>query len=119
MNLLEQYFKQLVSELRKQGTIDSDCAALNATKLESRKRAKPKKTIEQDGSQPDWGSKNDSHGNQITWFGLKAHLAVDCKSKMLLAVNLTPASRSDSPQILDNGFRLRYQGNLRNLLPLI
>jgi transposase len=98
--LLEQYFQQLVSQLRKQGTIDGNCVAIDATKLESRERAKPKKTIEQDGTQPDWGSKKDSHGNQITWFGWKVHLAVDCKSEMPLAVNLTPASRSDSMEAL-------------------
>jgi hypothetical protein len=89
-----------VSQLRKQGTIDSDCVTVDATKLKSRERAKPKKTIKKDGSQPDWGSKKDSHGNQITWFGWKIHLAVDCKNEMPLAVNLTLASRSDSMEAL-------------------
>lgn len=99
-DLLEHYFQQLVEQLREQDVIDSDYVAIDATKLESRERPKPKRTIDQDGSQPDWGSKNDSHGNQITWFGWKVHLAVDCTSEMPLAVELTPASRSDSMEAL-------------------
>ncbi len=98
--LLEQYFQQLVGQFREQGAIDSEYAAIDATKLESRERPKPKRTIAQDGTQPDWGSKRDSHGNQITWFGWKVHLAVDCISEMPLAVNLTPASRADSMEAL-------------------
>lgn len=97
---LEQYFQQLVGQLREQWIIASDYAAIDATKLESRERAMPKKAIDQDGGQPDWGAQKDSHGNQITWFGWKVHLAVDCESELPLAVKLTPASRSDSMEAL-------------------
>src|SRR5690606_37224717 len=38
-----------------------------------------------------WGAKLDSFGNKITWFGYKLHVAVDTKSELPLALEVTPA----------------------------
>lgn len=99
-DILQQYFQELVEQLRELKIIDNEYAAIDATKLESKERAKSKKNIVQDGSCPDWGSKKDSHGNQITWFGWKVHLTVDCNSELPVAVELTPASRPDGLEAL-------------------
>jgi len=99
-DVLQQYFQELVEQLRELKVIDNEYAAIDASKLESKERAEPKKNIEQDGTCPDWGSKKDSHGNQITWFGWKVHISVDCKSELPLAVEVTPASRPDGLEAL-------------------
>ena len=37
----------------------------------------------------------DTNGNQITWFGYKVHMAVDVKSELPLAIEVTSASVND------------------------
>lgn len=55
----------------------------------------PKSKIIHDGEHPDCGSKRDTHGNQIRWFGWKIHAAVDTKSELPIAISVTPASIND------------------------
>ncbi|ABO51482.1 conserved hypothetical protein [Desulforamulus reducens MI-1] len=43
-----------------------------------------------------WGAKRDTHGNQISWFGYKAHVAVDCHSELPIAIMVTPANTHDA-----------------------
>lgn len=42
------------------------------------------------------GAKRDTHGNQLTWFGYKLHLAVDTASELPIAIQITPANRHDA-----------------------
>ncbi|WP_366414809.1 transposase [Paenibacillus sp. GP183] len=42
-----------------------------------------------------WGAKFDAFGNKITWFGYKLHLAVDTKSELPIALEVTPAHVND------------------------
>nr|WP_284200187.1 transposase [Alicyclobacillus sacchari] len=41
------------------------------------------------------GAKYDTFGNKLTWFGYKVHLAVDAKSELPIALDVTPANVYD------------------------
>ena len=50
--------------------LETEIMAIDASKLEAYERAKPKSKIERENDfTPDWGTKFDSHKNQIIWFG--------------------------------------------------
>jgi len=81
--------------------IDTETLAIDATKLESYERAKPKSKVDKDNPDtPDWGSKFDSHHNQINWFGWKVHLVSDCKGELPVDFAITPANEADSTPAL-------------------
>lgn len=93
---LERVYLGLVNRAIQLGLMETDVVAIDATDLTSYERAKPKKKLDLNNSDtPDWGSKNDSHGNQKTWFGWKLHIAVDTKSELPLALILSQASKAD------------------------
>ena len=92
---LEDILEELVVKAKELGIIDGEHIAIDASKLDSYDASVPKSEIIHDGEQPDWGSKRDTHGNQIRWFGWKVHAAVDTKSELPIAVNVTPASVND------------------------
>lgn len=92
---LEDEFKRLILKAKDLGIIDGTNVAIDATKLDSFEKAKPKSKISDDGVSPNWGKKKDTDGNDIKWFGWKAHIIVDCKSELPLYIDITPASFND------------------------
>lgn len=92
---LYQLFLSVVEKGRQLGIIDSEILVIDSTAIDSYEKKCPKKELNQDGTKADWGSKKDSNGNQLTWFGYKLHLAVDPKSECPVDLKLTPASVSD------------------------
>jgi len=81
--------------------LDTETMAIDASKLEAYERAKPKSKIDKENNfTPDWGTKFDSHKNQITWFGWKIHAAVETKSELSIALTLTPANHADKTQAI-------------------
>jgi len=100
-NSLRTLFYQLVDQAIEMEVIDTETLAIDATKLESYERAKPKSKVDKNNSNtPDWGSKFDSHHNQITWFGWKVHLVSDCKGELPVDFVVTPANEADSTPAL-------------------
>ena len=109
---LEDILEELVVKAKKLGIIDGEHIAIDASKLDSYDASVPKSETIHDGEHPDWGSKRDTHGNQIRWFGWKIHVAVDTKSELPVAVRVTPASVNDGivaiPLVED--IKQRYSG---------
>jgi transposase len=93
--ILQVLFNNLVEQAIKLGMIEGSSVAIDSSEYESYDAAKPSSKIEKNGQNPDWGSKRDSDGNQIRWFGWKLHTAVDCKSGLPLALIVTSASTAD------------------------
>ncbi|MGM0446511.1 MAG: transposase [Bacillota bacterium] len=97
---LSRYFKKL-SEANELDLLDLESIAIDASKLKSYERAKPKSQIDKENlDTPDWGAKLDSFKNKTTWYGWKVHLAVDTESELPLAITVTPANEADSNQAL-------------------
>jgi transposase len=92
---LDEILEELVVKAKGLNIIDGEHIAIDASKLDSYDAAVPKSEIIHDGEHPDWGSKRDTHGNQVRWFGWKIHAAVDTKSELPIAVSVTPASTND------------------------
>lgn len=93
---LEKLYLGFVNQANQLGLLNTEVIAIDATDLVSYERAKPKKKLDSNNpNTPDWGSKNDSHGNQKTWFGWKLHIAVDSKSELPIALMLSQASKAD------------------------
>lgn len=92
---LEDILEELVVKAKELGIIDGEHIAIDASKLDSYDASVSKSEIVHDGEHPDWGSKRDTHGNQISWFGWKVHAAVDNKRELLIAVRVTPTSKND------------------------
>ncbi len=66
------------------------------TKIEAYEKTKPKKYLSNDGQSADWGVKQNTDGNKIAWFGYKQHTAINAKSELPVAIEVTPASVHDS-----------------------
>lgn len=92
---LKQLFHELVLKAKNLNIIDGDSVAIDSTKLDSYEATKPKKSIVDDGTNPNWGMKKDTNGNNIRWFGWKLHILCDSKSELPLDVLVTPASIYD------------------------
>lgn len=72
---LKEYYYQEVNKAIELGIIDTKILAIDSTKLEAYERPIAKKKVDKNNiNTPDWGSKLDSHFNQITWYGWKVHL---------------------------------------------
>ena len=93
--ILDYLFSKLVHTAEEMNLLDISAVAIDATKLKAYEKAKPRKDISNDGQSANWGSKLDTNGNQITWFGYKVHMAVDVKSELPLAIEVTSASVND------------------------
>jgi transposase len=93
--ILQVLFNNLVEQAINLGMIEGSTVAIDSSEYQSYDAAKPSSQIDKNGQHPDWGSKRDSDGNQIRWFGWKLHVAVDCKSGLPLALIVTPASTAD------------------------
>lgn len=92
---LQNLFYALVLKAKDLNIIDGDSIAIDSTKLDSYEAAKPKKSIVDDGTNPNWGMKRDTNGNNIRWFGWKLHILCDSKSELPLDILVTPASIYD------------------------
>lgn len=106
---LEKPFYELVADAKELNIIDGEHVSIDLTKLDSYEAAKPKKSISDDGTNPNWGMKRDTNGNNIRWFGWKLHILCDFKSELPLDILVTPASTYDGTvaiplikQFLDN-----------------
>lgn len=110
--LLEDILEELVVKAKELGIIDGEHIAIDASKLDSYDAAVPKSKVINDGEHPHWGSKRDTHGNQIRWFGWKIHAAVDTKSELPIAVCITPANVSDGTMAIPlvEDIKRRYSG---------
>lgn len=92
---LEEIFRNLVIKAKELDIIDGEHISIDSTKLDSYEAAKPKKDIIDDGTNPNWGMKRDTNGNNIRWFGWKLHILCDSKSELPLSLMMTPASSYD------------------------
>lgn len=92
---LQKLFEQLIQQAEAMGLLDTDTIAVDASKVTAYEKSVPRKNINNDGESANWGSKLDTNGNQITWFGYKLHIAADVKSELPVALSITPASTND------------------------
>ncbi len=92
---LQKLFKQVVQQAEAMGLLDTNAIAIDASKVNANEKSIPRKNINDDGKSANWGSKLDTNGNQITWFGYKLHIATDIKSELPVALKVTPASTND------------------------
>ena len=97
---LGKLFESLVSQAMEQNIVEADVVAIDASQINAYEKARPKKQITDDEFAATWGAKRDTHGNQITWFGYKLHIAVDARSELPLSLTVTPAHRHDSTQAI-------------------
>jgi transposase len=98
---LKEYYYQEVNKTIELDIIDTKILAIDSTKLEAYERPIAKRKVDKNNTNtPDWGSKFDSHQNQITWYGWKVHLVSDCKGELPLDFILTPANKADSVMAL-------------------
>ena len=92
---LKDLFRQLVEQAEKMNLLDTSAIAIDASKVTANEKSVPRKNLQDDGLSANWGSKLDTNGNQITWFGYKLHIATDIKSELPIALCITPASTND------------------------
>lgn len=92
---LESEFYTVIDNAISLGIIDGSEVAIDATKIDAYEKSQPKKKLKNDGISANWGSKNDTDGNQIKWFGYKLHILCDSKSELPLSILLSPASYYD------------------------
>ncbi|MCC5911021.1 MAG: transposase [Clostridiaceae bacterium] len=85
-----------IQNVKELNIIDGDHISIDSTKLDSYEAAKPKKDIIDDDTNPNWGMKRDTNGNNIRWFGWKLHILCDSKSELPLDILITPTSVYDS-----------------------
>ena len=89
---LEELFHNLVITAKEPDIIDGDHVSIDSTKLNSYEAAIAKKDNVDDGTNPNWGMKKDTNGNNIRWFGWKLNILCDSKSELPLDIMISPAS---------------------------
>lgn len=92
--VIDELFAALVNECRERGIINGEVIAIDSTAINAYEQ-KQSRTKSKETGNADWGSKKDSYGNTVTWFGYKLHLAVDTVSELPVAFELTPANIND------------------------
>lgn len=92
---LYSLFKEIVISAKQKGLIDGNNVSIDSSKLSSYEAAAPKLKLNDDGTNPNWGMKRDTNGNNIRWFGWKVHAVCDSKSELPLDIIITPASNHD------------------------
>ena len=97
---LGKLFESLVAQAMEKEIIQADVVAIDASQINAYEKARPKKQLTDVETAATWGAKRDTHGNQITWFGYKLHVAVDARSELPLSLTVTPAHRHDSTQAI-------------------
>lgn len=66
---LSTLFKDVVLQAKALGIIDGSNVSIDSTKLSSYEASVPKSKIVDDGTNPNWGMKHNTNGNNIRWFG--------------------------------------------------
>ncbi len=89
---VQKIFESLVSKAKTIHIIDETNVAIDSSEYESYDKAIPKSKTINKGENSNWGSKKDTNGNQIKWFGFKLHAAVDSKSELPIALEVTPVN---------------------------
>ena len=109
--VIESLFSKLVIKANEIGLVDGEHISIDSTKLNSYEASKPWKQIVDDGSNPNWGMKRDTNGNNIRWFGWKLHIICDKKSELPLNILVTPASIYDGTVAVSmiKSFLKKYQ----------
>lgn len=97
---LNALFGALVEQAKSSNLIRGDVVAIDGSAINAYEHAIAKKDLIDGGNQASWGAKRDTHGNQLTWFGYKLHLAVDTASELPIAIQVTPANRHDATQAI-------------------
>ncbi len=97
---LEDLFYSLVKEAKELNIVDGTTVAIDSTKLDAFEAPIPKSKIIDDGTNPNWGKKKDTHGNDVKWFGWKLHILCDVKSELPLDILITPANVYDGTQAI-------------------
>lgn len=92
--LAKQLFEDLVAACQREGILDGSHVAIDSAAIHAYEKKQPKRRSEQTGN-ANWGAKFDSFGNKVKWFGYKLHLAVDTKSELPMALEVTPAHVND------------------------
>jgi IS5 family transposase len=102
-NIAEELFMALIKKCRDKGIINGEVIAVDSTAIEAYEQKQSRVKSKGTGN-ADWGSKKDSYGNTITWFGYKLHIAVDAGSELPVAFEVTPANINDGdigPVLID------------------
>ena len=102
-NLAKRLFEDLVKQCLQEGIIDGDYVAIDSAAIHAYEKKQPKRKSQLTGH-ANWGAKFDSFGNKMTWFGYKLHLAVDTKSELPIALEVTPAHVNDgekAPELIE------------------
>jgi len=97
---LQNIFDTIVQKAIAAGVMDGSHIAIDASKIDAYEKIIPRKKVIKDGEHADWGSKQDTNGNQITWFGYKIHAAIDTHSELPIAITVTPANKNDATQAI-------------------
>ena len=97
---LATLFREVVIQAKNLDIIDGRNTSLDSSKLSSYEASVPKSKITDDGTNPNWGMKRDTNGNNIRWFGWKIHVLCDSKSELPLEILVTPANVYDGTQAL-------------------
>jgi len=83
---LKKLFHALILKAKDLDIIDGTTVAIDATKLDAFEAPIPKSKITDDGTNPNWGKKKDTHGNDVKWYGWKLHILCDIKSELPLDI---------------------------------
>lgn len=95
--LAKQLFEDLVTQCQEAGIIDGTHVAIDSAAIHAYEKKEPKRKSELTGN-ANWGAKFDTFGNKVKWFGYKLHLAVDAKSELPMALQVTPAHVNDGDE---------------------
>lgn len=63
---LQKLFDNLVQKAFAFGVMNGTHVAIDASKIDAYEKTKPRKQVVKDGEHADWGSKQDTNGNQVT-----------------------------------------------------
>lgn len=96
-NLAQQLFEDLVAQCQEVGIIDGTHVAIDSAAIHAYEKKEHKRKSELTGN-ANWGAKFDTFGNKVKWFGYKLHLAVDAKSELPMALQVTPAHVNDGDE---------------------
>jgi len=117
-DLAEKLFYDLVEKCSKEGLIDGSTIAIDSTAIDAYEKKQPKKNCK-NSENATWGAKFDSFKNKLTWFGYKLHLAVDAKSELPVALEVTSAHVNDGDvfiPLVKNVLNQKYLNKLNYVL---
>jgi transposase, IS5 family len=97
---LQEFFDHLVKKAFEIGVMNGTHVAIDSSKIDAYEKTVARNRVVKDGKHADWGSKQDTNGNQITWFGYKIHAVVDTHSELPIAITITPANQHDATQAI-------------------